>query len=418
MLSLDKMSQLLHVDTVQHRVKVEAGMRLYQLHQHLETHGMAMANLGSISEQSIGGFLATATHGSSLNHSILSQLVEELTLITANGDQLTCSRTSHEDLFRAALVSLGALGVIVNVTFHVSAAFDIRASQRILDFSSMLSEWQSKRLWNQAEFVRVWWFPYSEKTVVWCGDKISPGRLPRKTPKSWYKATFWAYHVQQALLSVGRYAPSWGPAIERTVFRNQYGTEEGRISESVEKSYVSLNMNCLFSQYVNEWSIPLDKGVEACQRLELWLNGREEEAHIPFSSKGCFVHAPIELRVATSQDDDAWLSPAWGGSVCYIGIIMYKPYYQQVSYRRYFQAYEYLMNELGGRPHWAKQHSMSQKDLLTRYPKMQDWLKKRAEVDPNGMFTTEYHRRHILGETEGELGVFAGMAGRKFKARL
>jgi FAD/FMN-containing dehydrogenase len=177
-------------------------------------------------------------------------------------------------------------------------------------------------------------------------------------------------------------------------------------------------MNCLFSQYVNEWSIPLKNGIEACRRLHLWLSGKEEESGIPFSSNGIFVHAPIELRVASSYDDDAWLSTAWGGPVCYIGIIMYKPFYQPVPYRRYFEAYEYLMKSLGGRPHWAKQHSMSQRDLLARYPKLPDWLKLRAEVDPNGMFITEYHKRHLLSQESDNLGVYAGMAGRHFKARL
>lgn len=418
MMSLDRMSRLLEVNRNDCLVKVEAGMRLYQLHQHLDENGLAMSNLGSISDQSVGGFIATATHGSSLNHSTLSQLVVELTIVLADSSEVCCSRTQNENLFKAALVSLGALGVIVKVTFQVSKAFDISSSQYILPFTEMLQQWTANRLWPRAEFVRVWWFPYSAKTIVWHGSRIEPGTAARKSTKSWYRGMFWAYHIQQALLYCGRMLPSLGPSIERTVFRNQHGSKDGLIGHSVEKSFVSLNMNCLFSQYVSEWSVPLNRGVEACTRLNLWLQGKEEEAKIPFSSKGIFVHAPIELRVASPKDDDAWLSPAWGGSICYIGVIMYKPFYAPVPYRRYFQAYEYLMNELGGKPHWAKQHSVCQTDLISRYPKMRDWLSKRAEVDPEGMFTTEYHRRHILGVNEAELGVFPGMAGRQYKARL
>lgn len=418
MISLDNLTELLAVDRERRLVKVQAGMRLYQLHWHLEQHKLAMSNLGSISEQSIGGFIATATHGSSLNRSILSQAIVELTIVLADSTKVRCSRTENRDLFLAASVSLGALGIIVDVTFEVSDAYDIQSSQSILTFANMLKRWQENDLWEKAEFVRVWWFPYSRKTIVWEGDRILPNSVPHKSPKSWYKATFWAYHVQQALLSCGRLLPSLGPTIERTVFRNQYGSKEGKFGEEVDKSYVSLNMNCLFSQYVNEWSIPLEKGAEACKRLELWLDGKEEEAQIPFSSKGVYVHAPIELRVAKAGEDEAWLSTAWGGAVCYIGVIMYKPYYQAVSYRRYFQAYEYLMNSLGGRPHWAKQHNVPQKVLLTRYPKLKDWLVKRQEVDPQGMFTTDYHHRHLLADRKDELGVFGGMAGRRFKARL
>lgn len=418
LVSLDKLCHLLEVNKSERHVKVQAGMRLYQLHHHLDNHAFGMSNLGSISEQSIGGFIATATHGSSMKHSILSQCIVQLTIVLADGTIRICSRSQNKDLFQAALVSLGALGVIVDVTFKVSDAFDVQSTQSIVNFQKMLQMWRTSQLWDQAEFVRVWWFPYSEKTIVWKGDRIAAGTLPHKTPKSWYRGTFWAYHVQQALLYVGRLLPSLGPSIERTVFSQHYGTQEGQIAESVEKSFVSLNMNCLFSQYVNEWSIPLDKGIEACERLQLWLDGKEEEARIPFSSKGVFVHAPIELRVATTDNEEAWLSPTWGGPICYIGVIMYKPFYRPVSYRRYFQAYEYLMDSLGGRPHWAKQHSVPQNVLLTRYPKLQDWLQVRETVDPARMFTTEYHRRHLLDDTKEDLGVFHGMAGRRFKARL
>lgn len=418
MMSLDHLSSLLEADPERKLVKFEAGMRLYQVHQHLEALGLGMSNLGSISEQSIGGFIATGTHGSSLKHSLLSQLIVSLTIVLSDGMIKICSVEQNHDLFKAALVSLGALGVIVDVTFRVSDAFDIKSSKHIMSFSNMLETWQRDDLWGRAEFVRVWWFPYSEKTIVWQGDRIEADLEPHKSNKSWYRSTFWAYHMQQALLALGRLRPSSGPTIERAVFRNQYGTEEGLIDESVERSYVSLNMNCLFSQYVNEWSIPLDRGVEACNRLHLWLNGHEEDAKIPFSSEGIFVHAPIELRVADTMEDDAWLSPTCSGPICYIGVIMYKPFYQAVPYRRYFQAYEYLMKELGGRPHWAKQHNMTQADLQNRYPKLQEWLRIREEVDPTGMFTTDYHKRHLLAQGEGDLGNFAGMAGRRYKARL
>ncbi len=417
MMSLDNLNKVISVDHKSRQITVQAGIRLYDLHRTLEDHGLAMPNLGSISDQSLAGAIATATHGSSLQHQILSSQVVELKIILADGTDRICSASRDTDLFRAALVSLGALGVIVQATVQVSDAFDIQASQHILDFDHMLNLWEADKLWQQAEFVRIWWFPYSGKTILWKGERVEAGRYATKSPKSWFRGMFWAYHVQQALLYLGRFAPSYGPAIERLVFQNQYGWKEGQISDSVEKSFVALNMNCLFSQYVNEWSIPLEKGVEACKRLQYWLNGEEEKSGIPYSSAGINVHAPIELRVAKSSDMDAWLSTAYNGPYCYIGVIMYKPYFAPVPYRRYFQAYEYLMKELGGRPHWAKQHNMTKAQLVDRYPKLNDWLTLRQQVDPTDMFVTEYHRRHLLNSyPDEEVGVLEGSRGRRFKA--
>ncbi|ORY82672.1 D-arabinono-1,4-lactone oxidase-domain-containing protein, partial [Protomyces lactucae-debilis] len=395
LVSLDHFSDLIEVrqDTLQ--VKVGAGMRLYQLHSHLQARGLAMENLGSISDQSMAGFMATSTHGSSLKHSTLSQQVVAFTIMLADGTCRACSMKENERLFRAGLVSLGALGVIINVTLQVTKAFDIRATQTIVPFQQMISTWKSDQLWNQAEYVRVWWFPYSDKAVVWAGDRTQPDVKKRHTPKSWMASDLWAYHINQALLYAGRFVPSAIPAFERLVFGKQWGTTLGKVGESIEQSNVALNMNCLFSQYVDEWSVPLEKGPEAVERLSLWLQGKHEEAGIPFSSEGIYAHAPIELRV-TAEDKDAYISTAQGGPVCYIGVIMYKPYHSAISYRRYFEAYEYLMQSLGGRPHWAKQHAMTPTDLKQRYPHLQTWLDVRAEVDPEQLFTTDYHRRHLL----------------------
>lgn len=417
MISLDKLCRPLHIDQERKLVTVQAGMRMYDLHKLLDERGLALENLGSISEQSIAGMMATATHGSSLRYSILSQFVTKITMILADGSVLRCSREEYEDVFSAALVHLGALGILVDVTLRVSSAFDISADREVISFPRMLDLWAEDRLWQAAEYTRVWWFPYSRKAVWWKGQRIQAGQ-PKRSGGSWFSNMLWAYHIQQALLCIGRFFPHAGPAIEKLVFARQYGSE-GRLDTVVDRAHESLNMNCLFSQYVDEWALPLEKGIEACRRLDLWLSCKEQEAGIPYSSKGVYVHAPIELRVSSPVDQgEAWLSTAYGGPVCYIGIIMYKPYGLQVPYRRFFQAYEYLMTELGGRPHWAKQFDVGPNALRKLYPRFNDWLQVRERLDPEGLFLTAYHERHLLGTREANLGYMAGMEGRRFKAKL
>ncbi|BFZ54874.1 D-arabinono-1,4-lactone oxidase [Savitreella phatthalungensis] len=419
MISLDAMCKVVAVDAKRRYVTVEGGMRMNQLHKVLDSRGFALENLGSISEQSVAGMLATATHGSSLRRSILGQCVKGLKLVTAQGEIIDCSTTTNKDVFHAAQVHLGALGIIVEITLAVDDAFDIQSTRSVLTFETMLDEWKAKKLWEAAEYVRVWWFPYSRRAIRWEGARVRPEPSQRCASSSWYRSTLWAYHIHQVLLCVGRLAPRFGPNIERLVFRQQYGACQGKLDTAIQSSQEALNMNCLFSQYVDEWSLPLEMGIEACRRLDLWLSGDDEAARIPFSSEGVFVHAPIELRVATGQEEgEAWLSTSYGGPTCYIGVIMYKPYGFSVPYRRFFQAYEYLMRDLGGRPHWAKQFDVGPRGLSDMYPKFHDWLAVRRRLDPTGMFANAYHQRHLLGDQESGLGNLAGMSGRKWKARL
>ena len=64
------------------------------------------------------------------------------------------------------------------------------------------------------------------------------------------------------------------------------------------------------------------------------------------------VHFPVEVRFV--QADEIYLSPASGRDSCYINVIMYRPYGKHVEYQSYWDAYEKIMREAGGRPHWAK----------------------------------------------------------------
>lgn len=64
-------------------VTVEAGMRLKELNQHLDRHNLALSNLGSISEQSVGGAVATAIHGTGLTFGSFSSMVGGVCASTA-----------------------------------------------------------------------------------------------------------------------------------------------------------------------------------------------------------------------------------------------------------------------------------------------------------------------------------------------
>ncbi|KAK4102987.1 L-gulonolactone/D-arabinono-1,4-lactone oxidase [Parathielavia hyrcaniae] len=420
MLNLDRLDRVLSLDPATGLCTVEAGIRLGQLSAALHDAGLALPSLGSIDEQSIAGAISTGTHGSSLRHGLISECVVALRVTLADGGTRACSAEENPELFRAALLSVGALGVITEVTLKVVPAFSLAWSQAIDLDARVVEGWEG--LWRQAEFVRVWWLPHTRRAVVWKADRVKKeeveaGGVMHTQPPTPFLDTKLGYFVYQNLLALARWFPRITPWIESFVFGLNYGFQNGestRVS-GCQESHRAFLLNCLYSQFVNEWAIPLHKGPEALLRLGAWLNRLQPgdpgyvDHRIPFSAEGLWVHSPIEVRVSDTTVNS---SAAKGnrpylditpddGPVLYINATMYRPYHRDPTHEateRYYEAFEWLMRDLGGRPHWAKTFTVTADEFAAWYGNnWRQFCKVRDEVDPNGMFVGPWHRRYLLG---------------------
>ncbi|CAG8590339.1 2062_t:CDS:2 [Paraglomus occultum] len=391
MINLDNLNRVLEINREEKTVSVQAGISLNQLNQELWKNGLAMSNIGSISDQSLAGAISTATHGTGINFGNISTQVTELTLITATRGTLTCSEKTNPDIFKAALCNLGALGIIIRITLKCEPAFRLEAIQTPAKFDEILNNLD--HVVHSAEHVRFWWFPHTDDCVLWKANRTI--KEPNSSTIGYIRETLLGYHLYQFLLYLTRLRPSTIPRLARHMFKIKYSTPTCIIDDS----YKVFNIDCLFPQYVNEWAIPWEKTPEALRKINQWTK-----------ETNSFVHFPVEVRFV--DKDDIWLSPSYGCKVCYIGIIMYRPYRVAVPYKEYWKAYEQIMRSLGGRPHWAKAHTMSVLELEKCYPKFNDFKKLMHELDPNGMFLNAYLRRHILGEVGEDVDT------RLFKAKL
>ncbi|KAL9625395.1 MAG: hypothetical protein Q9160_000458 [Pyrenula sp. 1 TL-2023] len=430
LINLDNFNRVLSINHTSRLVTCESGISLKQLGEELAGQGLSLPNLGSINNQSIAGAISTGTHGSSLRHGILSQTVRSISIVLANGQVVRCSKDSNLPLFKAALVSLGAIGIISEVTFEAVPDFNIEWRQSMRPLPEILDTWSSS-LWTTAEYTRVWWMPYLRRAVLWRADKTD--KPPRPPPYSFYGGSF-GFHTYQSLLWLTNYIPSLLPPIEWLVFGLQYGFKPGKIEASaVEPGRTGLLMNCLYSQFVNEWAVPLEKGPEAIRRLEAWLHGDEVASGIPFSSKGVYIHAPVEVRVSDSSKADPrpFLdNTVSGGPTLYLNATLYRPYNRDPPCQpRYYEAFEYLMREMGAKPHWAKNfREESGRKLPQMYGKdMEEWVKIRNDGDPDGMFIGPWHRRNLCLGTPSSSSVeecklgeesFPDGDGREWKGRI
>jgi D-arabinono-1,4-lactone oxidase len=413
LVNLDKYNKILSADKSTGVVTMQSGIRLFQVSAELDKLGLAMPNLGSINHQSIAGAISTGTHGSSLRHGLVSEDILSLRITLANGKTKNCSPNTNPELFRAALLSLGALGIITEITFRAVPAYTLSWQQIIDKDINMLNRW-SGDLWTHAHFVRVWWYPYTRRAVVWSAKETKEAV---REPKVSYYDSALGYYVYHNLLYLGQFVPRILPWVEWFVFGMQYGFANGTKTEAIQQSSKALLMNCLYSQFVNEWAIPLSKGPEALRRLSSWLNHLTPEDpdyvphNIPFSAEGLYVHAPVEVRVSDTSNTN--LSSVKNNvrpylditchdePTLYLNATLYRPYLADPPCRdRYYEAFEWLMRDLGGKPHWAKNFETDGTDIERMYGSdLEQWRKVRNENDPEGMFVGAWHRRFVLGNS-------------------
>jgi FAD/FMN-containing dehydrogenase len=138
-LDLSGLSGLVNVDHESRLIRVRAGTTLTTINTELAGHGLAMPNLGDIDVQTISGALATGTHGTGAGYGCLSTFVTELELVTGTGEVLRCSREATPDIFMAALVGVGAIGVVTEITIRCVDAFILHADERPTPIGDVLS---------------------------------------------------------------------------------------------------------------------------------------------------------------------------------------------------------------------------------------------------------------------------------------
>jgi xylitol oxidase len=105
-------------------VSLPAGMRYGELAILLQRGGWALANLASLPHISVAGSVATATHGSGNANPSLASAVTGLSLVTGTGDLVHVERGAPD--FIGAVVNLGALGVMTDLTLAIEPSFQIR----------------------------------------------------------------------------------------------------------------------------------------------------------------------------------------------------------------------------------------------------------------------------------------------------
>ena len=364
LLSLDHYQGLTTVSTASRTATAKAGTKLYALGELLFQEGLAMENLGDIDRQSLAGALTTGTHGSGTGFGILATQVERLTLIDGCGERHVCSRTQAPDLFRAALVSMGLLGVVTELKLRLEPAYRLHYVHRKGALDETLENLEDYKSGNRN--FEFYWFPYSKAVQL---KFVNPTEAPPRNNGAlrWVNDVLLENAAFGAMSRYTRRFPGRAMAVSRLC---------GKLisdGERIDWSHRVFATARLVPFVEMEYNIPAENFTGVLRELEAAINKHR------FA-----VHFPLECRWAKA--DDILLSPANRRDSAYIAVHMYKG----MPYKAYFETLEAIFKAHGGRPHWGKMNTCTADDFRRMYPDWQQFLTIREKMDPHRIFINRW----------------------------
>ncbi len=349
------------------RVTVLAGTRLRELTAQLWDLGLAMTNLGDIDEQSLAGAISTGTHGTGARFGGIATQVHALELMTADGLLVRCSRDENAELFDAARIGLGALGVITRVTLDCVPAFALRAVEEPSTLTATLAELDATIA--AVDHFEFYWFPHTDRVLTKRNTRL-PGNAalrPLGKVRSYLDDELLSNTVFEGLNRVVTRVPALIPRLNavsaRALSARVYTDRSHRVfASSRTVKFVEM-----------EYAVPVSEIGWVLREVDRWLE--RSSMSIAF---------PVEVRFAAA--DDIWLSTAYARPTAYIAVHQY----HRRDHREYFDAVEAVCRSVGGRPHWGKLHSLGGDQLRETYPHFDDFLRIRNSLDPHRLFGNDY----------------------------
>jgi FAD-linked oxidoreductase len=359
-------------------ITVRSGTTIRELNATLDSLGLAMANLGDIDAQTVSGAISTGTHGTGAGLGGIATQVAGLELVLADGSVVSCSPDENPDLFSAARVSVGALGVLSAVTLQCVPAFTLAADERPMALEEVLARFGEFAAGN--DHFEFYWFPYGKNALVKRnnriprGDTVPPGDAPDPDGPSpmprWRR--FFEYEVMEnaafgALCRTGRAVPATIKPLNRlaaaTLSKRTYSAPSHEVFVTPRRvRFVE-----------SEYAVPRESLLDVLAELRAGVTGLADP-----------VMFPVEVRVAAA--DDIWLSTAYGRDSAYVAIHQYVG----LPYKDYFRLFESIATSVGGRPHWGKMHTRDASYLRSVYPGFADFLLIRDALDPSRRFANPY----------------------------
>lgn len=361
LIALDELPTEIDVSEERDSVRVSSGARYGDIAPMLEAKGLALSNLASLPHISVGGAVATGTHGSGDRIGSLASTVRALTILTAEGEIRRLARGGAD--FNGAVVNLGALGVVLDLTLDVEPTY--RIAQHVYDqprWDMILDALDDVTGAGTSVSVFSRWQSADTADQIWVKQRQPDGRADERAELMQRLGARGADGPRHPIIGVDPVATSEqggvaGPWYQRLPhFRLEFTPSAG-------------------AELQSEYLVPRPDAVAAIEAV------RSLADRI----------APLLLvnEVRTIRADDLWLSSSYGTDA--VGLhFTWRP--DEAAVRALLPEIEAAL-PVTARPHWGKVFTLDGAEVRSRYPRWNDFAALRHELDPQRRFVNAYLER-------------------------
>lgn len=384
---------------------------LYQL----EEKGWALPDLGGITHQTVGGFLSTGSMGGTVRHN-LGQAIVGIRLIDGTGkvhDLAPDPSDSHDEEhnpFYAAGVSLGLLGIISTVTFECEPRYDLVGRQitrgtEKLDGLQLFESGDAglRHLFEESEdsYTRLLWWPQKgvDKVELWRARRDYAGSKTRR-PGLNRRPFVQVPRILQVLINafynfIAHDDPPYARLTQKLVrlvlnaFLREGETQEFRgpwhellpMDDGVSDQLLPTDFTELF--------IPIERTAEVMRALRDFFAGDNGDMALT---------GPYAFEIYAGHKSAFWLSPSHGQHSIRVDVFWFRT--DKGNREKFYARYWELLRPFNFRLHWGKflsevDPSVGPEYLRQQYPKWDDFMAVRQEMDPDGVFLSSYWKRHL-----------------------
>lgn len=364
--SLAKMPGGVHIDRERMAVVVPAGMTYGTLATELHREGLALHAMASLPHISVGGAIATGTHGSGDRAGCLATAVRAIELVTGEGDVLTAKR--GDDRFDGMVVALGALGVVTRVALDVEPAYDMR-QWAWLGLSWETFAGNTDAITTAADSVSLFTTWGDTIDQVWLKQRHEE-RVPDDEGDPRGETFFGARAASREMHPVPDF-----PADACTVQMGLPGPWHERLPHFRMDATPSTGEEIQGEYLVDR--ADLIPAIDALRALAPRMR-----PHLLVS----------EIRTVAA--DDLWLSMASGRESAAIHFTWKR---EADAVAALLPAIEDALAPFAPRPHWGKTFAMEAEVLSGRYPHIEEFRRLQHDLDDRGAFRNAFVGRHVLG---------------------
>jgi len=358
LVSLSELEGAVEVSADRTRVWAPAGWSLAKLTAALWKEGLSLINQGDVNPQALAGAIGTGTHGTGAQLGSLSTAARAFRLILADGSVVICSASERPDLFEAARLSLGLVGIATRIEIDVLPAYHLEERVESHPIDWVAEHWDGLVANNRhAEFFV---FPYGEQAIVKTLNP-APSEGPLKQLNDMDDRAF------RMVCDLCAAAPMLTRRLQSLIVKP--GIRQRRVGPAYQ--IFPSERSVRFEEM--EYEIPSANGWPALREAIAYIRTRKLPITFPF-----------EFRAIAA--DDIWLSPFNKGPCVSISAHQYA----KMPWQAFFAGVEPIFRAHGGCPHWAKRHTLTKADVDALYPQAARFRAVRAAHDPSAKFANAH----------------------------